>query len=273
MPAQRSEPVGPCRCRPLESPLAWVNGVRITPITPDQTEGRVAEQIECGATHVLNPIAAYPTVVARREPAFRDALNRGDLNVPDGVGVMWACRSQGFRRTPRVYGPDLMLRTVTWGQGRGLTHSFVGGTPQILETLIAKLRAAAPQLAVAGTHAPPYRGVSPEGVAEDLAHLPGRADFLWIGLGSPKQQWWADLARQHDPARVIVTVGAAFDFITGSKPQAPKWVQRASLEWLFRLAMEPRRLWRRELVDNASFVWGVGSDLLRERRMAQTKSG
>jgi N-acetylglucosaminyldiphosphoundecaprenol N-acetyl-beta-D-mannosaminyltransferase len=266
MRPQQSEQVRSCRCKPLDIPLAWVNGVRIEPISPDQTLERVAEQIACGATHVLNPIAAYPTVVARNDPEFRAALNRGDLNVPDGVGVMWACRSQGFRRTPRVYGPDFMLRAAAWGQERELTHAFVGGSPQILEALLRKLRTVAPRLAATGTHAPPFRDITPEGVAEDLARLPERADFLWIGLGSPKQQRWADLARLHDPATVILTVGAAFDFIAGAKPQAPKWVQRASLEWLFRLAMEPRRLWRREIVDNVRFVWGVGGDLLRARR-------
>src|SRR5439155_24551520 len=126
----------------------------------------------------------------------------------------------------------------SWGQERDLTHALVGGTPQLLETLTRKLRSGAPHLRIAGAYAPPFRDVTPEGVAEDLVHLPERADLMWIGLGSPKQHWWADFARRHDPATVIVTVGAAFDFIAGAKAQAPAWVRRASLEWLFRLGME-----------------------------------
>ncbi len=254
-----------CRCDPLNGSIAWVNGVHIEPMTPEAALGRVERHLSCPATHVVNPVAAYPTVMARRDPRFTEALNRGDLNLPDGMGVVWACRAQGFRGTPRVYGPELMLRTSAWGEDRGITHSFVGGSQETLDALLAALRVRTPGIRVVGAYAPPFREVTAEAVAEDVQHLPDRSDVLWVGLGSPKQQWWGDFARAHSPATVILTVGAAFDFIGGTKRQAPRWIRQASLEWLFRLMMEPRRLWRRELVDNAVFAWNVGGDLMRER--------
>jgi N-acetylglucosaminyldiphosphoundecaprenol N-acetyl-beta-D-mannosaminyltransferase len=109
------------------------------------------------------------------------------------------------------------------------------------------------------------REVTHAGVEQDLRAIGTDADVLWVGLSTPKQQRWAELARQHRPAKIIATVGAAFDFHAGTKPQAPVWMQRAGLEWTFRLATEPRRLWRRYLIGNPRFVWAV----LNQRMGAQ----
>jgi N-acetylglucosaminyldiphosphoundecaprenol N-acetyl-beta-D-mannosaminyltransferase len=241
--------------------FAWVNGVRIDPLSPIGALERLESFLACSNTHVVNHLPAHPTVLARRDPGFRDVLNRADLNVADGAGVVWACRRQGFEEmTERVYGPDFMLDVMAWGIERGLSHSFVGGTEETLNLLLEELRRRHPNLRVAGAHAPPYRDVTTEHVREDVSKLDAVGDVLWVGLGTPKQQVWADLARMHAPAKAILTVGAAYDFIAGAKPQAPKWMQRHGLEWAFRLATEPRRLWRRALVDNAVFVWAVLAD-------------
>jgi N-acetylglucosaminyldiphosphoundecaprenol N-acetyl-beta-D-mannosaminyltransferase len=249
-----------CSCA-RSGPFAWVNGVRIDPLSPSEARERLAAFLACSATHVVNHLPAHPTVLARRGAGFRDVLNRADLNVADGAGVVWACRRQGFEQmTERVYGPDFMLDVMAWGIERELTHTFVGGTEETLRLLLAELRRRHPGLRVAGAHAPPYREVTPDNVQEDVARLEAVGDLLWVGLGTPKQQVWADLARRHAPARAILTVGAAYDFIAGAKPQAPRWMQRNGLEWAFRLATEPRRLWRRAILDNAVFVWAVLSD-------------
>jgi N-acetylglucosaminyldiphosphoundecaprenol N-acetyl-beta-D-mannosaminyltransferase len=216
---------------------------------------------------VVNHLPAHPTVLALRAPSFRDVLNRADLNVADGKGVVWASRLQGFTRMrQRVYGPDFLLRIAAWSEPRELRHAFVGGTPITLSRLTSALQRRFPQLRIVAKHAPPMRPVTPAGVEEDARLLGEAADFLWVGLGTPKQQVWADLARVHRPAKVILTVGAAFDFLAGTKPQAPRWMQDAGLEWAFRFAMEPRRLWRRAILDNGIFIWAVGRDVMSGRR-------
>ncbi len=254
-----------CSCPPLGA-HAWVNGVRIDPLSPSEALDRLARFISCPACHIVNHLPAHPTVLARRDPDYREVLNRADMNVADGAGVVWACRRQGFGEIrERVYGPDFMLDVAAWGEQRGLSHAFVGGTEETLGLLVDALRSRYPKLRVAGAYAPPFREVTRQGVAEDVSRLGAAADVLWVGLGTPKQQLWADLAQTHSPARAMLTVGAAYDFIAGVKPQAPKWMQRNGLEWAFRLTTEPRRLWRRALVDNAVFVWFVGRDLVGSR--------
>jgi len=258
-------PATGCSC-PRISPFAWVNGVRIDPLSPAGALERLATFLSCPASHVVNHLPAHPTVLARRDPAYREALNRADMNVADGIGVVWACRRQGFSgMKERVYGPDFMLDVMAWGEGRGLTHSFVGGAGETLGILIREIRSRYPGLRVASAYAPPFREISRDSVQDDLSKLDAMADVLWVGLGTPKQQTWADFARMYAPAKVILTVGAAYDFIAGVKPQAPKWIQRKGLEWAFRLATEPRRLWRRAFIGTAQFAWYVGTDEVRSR--------
>ncbi|MGH2555859.1 MAG: WecB/TagA/CpsF family glycosyltransferase [Actinomycetota bacterium] len=249
-----------CFCPPLRT-HAWVNGVRVDTLSPSEALERLGTFLSCSASHVVNHLPAHPTVIARRDPVYRDLLNRADLNVADGMGVVWACRLQGFRRMQeRVYGPDFLLEAFRWGEDRGIRHTFVGGTENTLDLLIQALRRRYPRVRVQGAYAPPFRDVNEESVQEDLSRLNVTADLLWVGLGTPKQQVWADIARNYSPAKAILTVGAAYDFIAGVKPQAPRWMQRHGLEWAFRLATEPRRLWRRALVDNAVFAWAVLMD-------------
>lgn len=245
-----------------------VHGVRIEPHELSEATAQVvAWARDPLGTHsrVVHPLPADPTVRARRDPDFRALLNRSDLNVADGMGVVWAVRLLGGAGpTRRVYGPDLM--TAVLRSGSDLRHAFVGGgDAAALDRLLAHVRDAH-DVAPAAAHAPPHRDVTAAGVAEDIAALglQDAADVLWVGLGTPKQHRWADLARVHRPARVIVTVGAAFDFHAGLVRQAPGWMQRAGLEWLHRLGQDPRRLWRRYLVGNARHVSGVAIDVVRD---------
>lgn len=219
---------------------------------------------------VLNHLAAHPTVQARRDAHLARVLQRADCNVADGMGTVWAARvlSGTTRPRARVYGPDAMLAILERGRSLGWRHAFVGGTPEVLPRLLDRLTRRMPDLRVVGAHAPPFREVDATAVAEDLQRLaPSEdVDVLWVGLGVPKQVIWADLARSHAPARVIATVGAAFDFHAGVVPQAPPWMQDTGLEWLFRLSRDPRRLWRRYLVGNVQHVVGVGGDWWAARR-------
>ena len=258
-----------CACGPV--PTVDVGGVPVHPSSPSAALVRLEQLLDCGGSHVVNHIAADAVVQARDDDALMAALQRTDMNLADGMAVVWASRILGGpAETTRVYGPDFMISVAEWGMARNLRHAFVGGAdPGVLDALLGRLGARFPGVVVAGADAPPIREVSPDAVAADIRQLQATAtspiDVLWVGLGTPKQQLWADLARPHGVARVIVTVGAAFDFLSGRKPQAPGWIGRAGLEWLFRLVAEPRRLWRRYLLGNPRFVARIGMQLLRTR--------
>jgi N-acetylglucosaminyldiphosphoundecaprenol N-acetyl-beta-D-mannosaminyltransferase len=256
-----------CTCPPRGAgPL--VGGVRMDPLQPESVLERVGAMLECPATHVVNHLAADPTVLARRDVSFRDVLNRADLNVADGMGVVLACRALGYRQVrERVYGPDFMDLVCSWGRSRGVRHYFYGAGPGVPERLAAVLTQRHPGLAVAGAESPPYRDLSDGEVEEAATRIEATgADVLWVGVGTPKQQILADRIRGRAQVRVILTVGAAFDFLAGVKAQAPPFLQRNGLEWAFRLASEPRRLWRRYLLGNPAFLSGLLLDSVRARR-------
>jgi len=192
---------------------------------------------------------------SQRDPALRDVHNRAGLVTPDGMPLVWINRLRGLRWVRRVYGPDLMLAVCERSIARGWRHFFYGGAPGVAELLVQRLRERLPGLEVAGVFSPPF---SPGDEKEDAAMVERinatTPQVVWVGLSTPKQERWmaAHVNRLH--ANVLVGVGAAFDFLAGLKPQAPLWMQRNGLEWSFRLASEPRRLWRRYLFNNPAFV-------------------
>ncbi len=188
---------------------------------------------------------------AQRDPAFRKILNESYLTTPDGMPIVWL----GPPGVERVYGPDLMLDVCDAGRAAGLRHYFYGGGPGVAELLREKLSTRFPGLEVVGTFTPPYGPLSAEETAALHADITRtRPDIIWVGLGTPKQErFMAENARVLETG-LLIGVGAAFDFHSGRVPQAPRWMQRSGLEWLFRLAIEPRRLGPRYLKTNPLFV-------------------
>jgi N-acetylglucosaminyldiphosphoundecaprenol N-acetyl-beta-D-mannosaminyltransferase len=184
-----------------------------------------------------------------------DIYNDAGLVTPDGMPLVWLSRLQGHPEVSRVYGPDLMLALCEYGLSRSYRHYFYGGAEGVADLLVEQLRTKFPEIKIAGVYSPPFRSLSLEeeqAVAERInATLP---DIVWVGLGAPKQERWmsAHLGRLSAPA--LIGVGAAFDFHAGLKPQAPGWMQRNGLEWVFRLVSEPRRLWKRYLINNPRFI-------------------
>lgn len=260
-----------CICEPVLS-VVEISGVPIHALSPQAALARVEAMLKCPATHAVNHIPADPIVIARRDPDFCEALRRADLNLPDGMGVVWAARVLGIEDSKeRVYGPDFMLKVMEWGVERGIRHALVGGTPSTLGYLVRALKHKVNDVDIVAVHSPPLRSVTQDGVQEDLSNIDNECDIIWVGLGTPKQQTWADLARHMNSARIILTVGAAFDFLAGTKSQAPTWMQRQGLEWLFRLRREPRRLWRRYLIGNLVFIWSVGVERGRQQGTANRK--
>ncbi|MER7899021.1 WecB/TagA/CpsF family glycosyltransferase [Streptomyces sp. NPDC096046] len=203
---------------------------------------------------------AYTLAVADRDPELRAILRSASLNLPDGQSVAWA--SQLLHRDDtlpgtRVYGPDLFLDVFALSQHTDLRHYLLGSTPDVLGALHRELRRRFPQARITGTCSPPFRPLTTQELRQQAKDIrAAEADIVWVGLGTPKQdRWAADLCAELPV--VAVAVGAAFDFIAGTKRQAPLWMQHNGLEWLFRLGCEPRRLWRRYVFGNARFLWGV----------------
>ncbi len=215
------------------------------------------------AAHV-HFVNAYSIALADSQPQYADLLNEG-LCFTDGVPVAWVGRrayAVAARDWARVYGPDVMEAALA----RGLRHYLLGSTPDTLDRLRHVLASRFPAATVVGAQSPPFRPLTvAERSAQDQAIQATRPDFVWVGLGTPKQDWEA--------ARIVaatgvtaLAVGAAFDFLAGTKPQAPLWMQRSGTEWAFRLASEPRRLAKRYLWGNPRFLVAAARNPGLERR-------
>jgi len=204
---------------------------------------------------------------AHRDPEFKAILNSADLWVPDGIAPVWVARLRGFRGVRRIPGAELMRAFFQRANEKGYRSFFYGDTEETLAALRGKLEAEYPNHRIAGTFSPPFRAISPE---EDDAHVAminaARPDVLWVGLGLPKQDRWIFEHRDRLRVPVAVGVGAAFGFLSGKIKRAPAWSGRCGFEWLWRLAHEPRKLWRRDLLDGPRFVFHVLLELCRIRK-------
>jgi N-acetylglucosaminyldiphosphoundecaprenol N-acetyl-beta-D-mannosaminyltransferase len=205
---------------------------------------------------------------AQEEAGTRAAVLGATLAVPDGQPLVWALRALGHRGATRVYGPELMTRFLERARSSGTASYLYGGrTPEALALLEQRLLARFPGLRIAGGFSPPFRELTPEEerhVAEQIDA--SGADVVWVGTGQPKQELWMAQMRERLRAPLLVGVGAAFDFHAGLVPQAPAWMQRNGLEWTYRLAREPRRLWRRYARYNPRFVAGFARQYAGHRR-------
>jgi N-acetylglucosaminyldiphosphoundecaprenol N-acetyl-beta-D-mannosaminyltransferase len=214
--------------------------------------------IAAGARGYVTAAAVNLVMSAREDPEALAAVLGATLAVPDGQPLVWALRSLGHAEATRVYGPDLMLRFCARA-ARSATPIFLygGRTPEALEQLEQSLRERFPGLRIAGGHSPPFRELTAEEEERAIAEINASgAAVVWVGTGQPKQEKWMLKMRPRLSAPLLVGVGAAFDFHAGLVPQAPRWMQRNGLEWVYRLVREPRRLWRRYARYNPRFLVG-----------------
>jgi N-acetylglucosaminyldiphosphoundecaprenol N-acetyl-beta-D-mannosaminyltransferase len=215
-------------------------------------EGWISRQ----ETHYVCVTGVHGVMESCRDDELRRIHNAAGLVTPDGMPLVWLSRMMGFGQVERVYGPDLMLAVCERSAAKGYRHFFYGGAKGVAERLISRLQSRIPGLLLAGNYSPPFRALSP---AEDAAVVKrinaAEPDIVWVGISTPKQERWMAQHRSRLNAPVLIGVGAAFDFHAGIKRQAPCWMQKNGLEWLFRLAAEPRRLWRRYLTNNPAFLW------------------
>jgi N-acetylglucosaminyldiphosphoundecaprenol N-acetyl-beta-D-mannosaminyltransferase len=217
-------------------------------------------------------VAAVHTVMASQEdPDLREAVLSGSLTVPDGQPLVWAMNMLGHHMPSRVYGPELMDRHCARAARAGTRIYLYGGRNQgALVQLARNLRLRHPGLRIVGGYSPPFRPLSDEEQQRVIDEIDGsQADVVWVGIGVPKQEKWMHQMRPRLRAPVLVGVGAAFDFHAGLVAQAPEWMQRAGLEWAYRLSREPRRLWKRYLRYNPKFVTGFLRQYARHLRGAR----
>ena len=241
-----------------EHPCFQVLGVRVKAIQIDDVVAQMKEWIrqrrEC---HSIAPTSMNGIVEAQHNAEFKQILNATDLTVPDGMPLVWLGRRGGHILPRRVYGPDLLLTFCEKTAGSGYRHFFYGAErePGVPETLAETLKQRFPGILVAGTYSRPRQAHGLEQEDEVVSRVSRAApDVLWVGLGELRQVRWMHEHSNKLSVPVVVGVGAAFDMISGSRRQAPRWIREHGFEWLFRLFQEPRRLWRRYLIYGAQFI-------------------
>jgi len=200
---------------------------------------------------------AYSIVCAQDDARHMQALRTADMVIPDGTPLVWVGRLRGNAHMRRVCGPDLLRAVCERSVGAGWRHYFYGGAPGVADQLARTLAERHPGLAIAGTDCPPFRPLSEAELERAIQRMQeAKPDIVWIGLGCPKQELWMLDNHARLGGTVLIGVGAAFDFETGRVRRAPVWMRSNGLEWLHRLASEPRRLWRRYLLFAPRFVLG-----------------
>lgn len=244
---------------------ARILGVRVDPTSYEAATSRVIAWAQKNESRYVCAANVHMLMEAHDAPDFKDVLNAADLVTPDGMPLVWLLRRQGYPHQTRVYGPDLTLEVIAGAAAEKIPVGFYGGTPDILETMTGVFKSMHPGLQVPYAYSPPFRPLTAAEDAEVVNHIEqSGARILFVGLGCPRQERW--MAAHRDIIRaVMLGVGAAFDFHSGSKRQAPKWMQAAGMEWLFRLLQEPQRLWRRYLIYNFRFIALVLGQLLRRK--------
>ena len=216
--------------------------------------------------------ATHTVMVCDEDPELREAVLNSSLTLPDGQPLVWAMNALGGDLDDRVYGPELMARYCERAAHSGTRMYLYGGRNQgALVQLALNLRHRFPGVKIVGGYSPPFRDLAEEEEDAIVAEMNGsNADVIWVGVGAPKQEKWMAAMRERLDAPVLVGVGAAFDFHAGLIAQAPDWMQSAGLEWLFRMAQEPRRLAPRYVRYNPRFITGFARQYARHRLMGDT---
>ena len=238
-------------------------GIALSVVNIPLASGIIDSWIRKRERHYVCLLNVHCIMESRRKPALRKVYDCAGLRTPDGMPLVWISHCKKHPLVRRVYGPDLMM---TLCAVPGYRHFLYGSSEHVLNALAENLEGRFPQMIVAGKLSPPFRPLT---VSED-EHIVrlinnSQADIVWVALGTPRQDFWMRDHRVRLEAPVLVGVGAAFDFLSGHKRQAPLWMQRNGLEWLFRLINEPRRLWRRYLIDNPLFLLQMAAQFLNLR--------
>jgi N-acetylglucosaminyldiphosphoundecaprenol N-acetyl-beta-D-mannosaminyltransferase len=256
----------------IEANAVNVLGVAVSPINMQIALDRITRALQKKEKGYVCVTGVHGVSEAQASASFRQILNRAFLCAPDGMPLVWVGRWQGQRQMDRVYGPDLMLAVLQLSEQKGWRHFLYGGGNGTVEVLRQKLLARYPGAQIVGANEPPFRPLTTpeqEKLQEEIRLA--RPDVMWIGLSTPKQErFMAEYLPKLD-VTLMFGVGAAFDFHAGRMRQAPRWMRRSGLEWLFRLGCEPRRLWKRYLKNNPLFVFRIFCQLAGLRKFSLTE--
>jgi N-acetylglucosaminyldiphosphoundecaprenol N-acetyl-beta-D-mannosaminyltransferase len=239
-----------------------VLGVHISAINMEEAVGLSDCYIQAGGRGYISVTGVHGVMEAQSDPSFLSILNSSLITAPDGMPTVWIGRVQGHPKMSRVYGPDFMLRMCELSLSRGYRHFFYGGSPGVAELQARSLSRRYPGLQIVGTYTPPFRALNASEEFQLVSQIESsRPDIVWVGLSTPKQErFMAQYSRKFNVS-LMVGVGAAFDIHAGRIADAPAWMKNSGLQWLHRLAHEPRRLGRRYLVNNPRFIWNIALQL------------
>lgn len=230
-------------------------GVNIAVTDMDKTISDIRTNLNKWRGKYICVSNVHTTIMAHDDEKYRRVQNEAVLSLPDGGPLSSYSRSEGKKDAKRVTGPDLMREMLIKSGENGWSHFFYGSTQKTLDMLKEKIENVYPGAKIAGMISPPYRELTPEEDAEYIEKINStNPDFVWVGLGAPKQEIWMSAHKDRINA-LMIGVGAAFDYESGNLKRAPKWMQKCNLEWLYRFMQEPRRLFKRYFVTNIKFLW------------------
>jgi len=246
-------------------------GTQIDPLNLEMTVARIAAQLHARIRSYICFIGVHGIMEAHRDPTLAAIYAQAGMMVPDGTPTVWIGRLQDFQQIERVAGPDLMLEVFRRQEFAQYTHFLYGGKAGVAEELQVTLTRRFPWARIVGTYTPPFRELTAEeeqSLAERMDAL--KPDMLWVGISTPRQERFMQRFLPRLETTLMFGVGAAFDFHTGRIKDAPQWVKRAGLQWLHRLAQDPRRLLWRYLRNNSSFLWHISLQLTGLRSYASS---
>ncbi|PKN88011.1 MAG: glycosyltransferase [Chloroflexi bacterium HGW-Chloroflexi-8] len=242
-------------------------GVGISIINMSQTLVIIEDWIENNNHQYVCVTPIHAIMNYQNNPNLLKIANQSGLTTPDGMPVVWLLKLAGYKNVSRVYGPDLMLAVCENGCKKNYRHYMYGSTTNVLLKLTDHLQNRFPGLIISGSYSPPFRILTDEEDQEIINQINSVSpDIVWVGIGSPKQELWMAEHLNKINAKVMIGVGAAFDFHAGHIKQAPLWMQRSGLEWLFRLILEPKRLWKRYLIGYPKFVFLIIREIILKKK-------
>lgn len=232
----------------MENQRHNILGVNISATNLELTITAIDEWMSRKESHYVCVTSVHGIIESQTDDNLRQIHNQAGLVTPDGMPLVWLTRLNGFQNVERVYGPDLMYALCKHSIQKGYRHFFYGGEPGIPEKLERNLKRRLPGLDIVGTYSPPFRSLTTE-EDEQIVEMINeqKPDIVWVGLSTPKQEKWMAEHVGRLSATTLIGVGAAFDYLSNNKKQAPRWIRHTGFEWLYRLIVEPRRLWRRYL--------------------------
>lgn len=239
-------------------PRVNILGVGVSAVNMGEAVRLVVNAARLGRRGYVCVTGVHGIMESQGDPDLGRIHNGSLLTVPDGMPTVWVGRARGHGAMGRVYGPDFLVACCQASIEHGLTHFLYGGNEGVAEALRERLQSRLPGLRIVGTYTPPFRPLNAD-EAKDLRDRVARLkpDFFWVGLSTPKQERFMADALPRLDTRIMVGVGAAFDLHTGRMRDAPAWMKRSGLQWLHRLVQEPKRLWRRYLINNPRFLYGI----------------